>query len=73
MERALQAEMAEHLSHGKNGPDENATGNTCNGKSQETLKGDFGALPIMVPRDWHGSFEPQIVPKHQTRWTGLRR
>ena len=71
VERALQAEMAEHLGHGKHEPVENATGNTRNGRSQKTLKGDFGELPIAVPRDRHGSFEPQIVPKHQTRWTGF--
>ena len=71
VERALQAEMAEHLGHGKHEPVENAAGNTRNGKSQKTLKGDFGALPIDVPRDRHGSFEPQLIPKHQTRWTGF--
>jgi putative transposase len=67
VERALQAEMAEHLGHGRHEPVENATGNTRNGKSKKTLKGEFGELPIEVPRDRHGSFEPQLVPKHQTR------
>lgn len=28
-------------------------------------------MPIDVPRDRHASFEPQIVTKHQTRWTGF--
>jgi putative transposase len=49
----------------------NPAGNTRNGKSKKTLKGDFGELPIEVPRDRHGSFEPQIVTKHQTRWAGF--
>ena len=49
----------------------NASGNTRNGKSKKTLKGDFGELPIEVPRDRHGSFEPQLIPKHQTRWAGF--
>lgn len=71
VERALDAEMAEHLGHDKNEPVENATGNTRNGRSRKTLKGEFGALPIAVPRDRHGSFEPQIIPKHQTRWSGF--
>lgn len=71
VERALQAEMAEHLGHAKNDTVANATGNTRNGKSKKTLKGDFGELPIEIPRDRHGSFEPQIVTKHQTRWTGF--
>ena len=71
VERALEAEMAEHLGHGKNEPVANPKGNTRNGKSKKTLKGEFGELPIEIPRDRDGSFEPQIVPKHQTRWTGF--
>ena len=71
VERALEAEMAEHLGHGKNEPVANPRGNTRNGKSKKTLKGEFGELPIDIPRDRDGSFEPQIVPKHQTRWTGF--
>lgn len=71
VERALEAEMADHLGHDKNEPVKNATGNTRNGKSRKTLKGDFGELPIEIPRDRAGSFEPQLIPKHQTRWTGF--
>jgi putative transposase len=73
VERALEAEMAEHLGHGKNEPVANPKGNTRNGKSKKTLKGEFGELPIDIPRDRDGSFEPQIVPKHQTRWTGFEK
>lgn len=71
VERALQAEMAQHLGHAKNDSVANSTGNTRNGKSVKTLKGEFGELPIEIPRDRHGSFEPQIIPKHQTRWDGF--
>jgi putative transposase len=71
VERALQAEMAEHLGHAKHEPVANPAGNTRNGKSRKTLKGEFGELPIEIPRDRHGSFEPQLIPKHQTRWTGF--
>lgn len=71
VERALEAEMADHLGHAKNEPVSNPKGNTRNGKSKKTLKGEFGELPIDIPRDRDGSFEPQIVPKHQTRWTGF--
>lgn len=71
VERALEAEMSEHLGHGKNEPVANQAGNTRNGKSRKTLKGEFGELPIEVPRDRHGSFEPQLIPKHQTRWAGF--
>lgn len=71
VERALEAEMAAHLGHARNEPVSNPTGNTRNGKSKKTLKGEFGELPIDIPRDRHGSFEPQLIPKHQTRWTGF--
>ena len=71
VERALEAEMETHLGHGKNEPVANAAGNTRNGKSRKTLKGEFGELPIEVPRDRQGTFEPQLVPKHQTRWNGF--
>lgn len=71
VEKALEAEMADHLGHNKNGPVENPAGNTRNGKSKKTLKGEFGELPIEIPRDRHGTFEPQLIPKHQTRWTGF--
>jgi putative transposase len=71
VERALDAEMAEHLGHDKHAPVANETGNTRNGRSHKTLKGEFGELPIEIPRDRHGSFEPQLIPKHQTRWAGF--
>ena len=71
VERALDAEMAEHLGHGKNEPVTNMSGNARNGKSKKTLKGEFGELPIEIPRDRQGSFEPQLIPKHQTRWSGF--
>ena len=71
VERALDAEMAEHLGHGKNEPVTNLSGNARNGKSKKTLKGEFGELPIEIPRDRQGGFEPQLIPKHQTRWSGF--
>ena len=71
VERALQAEMAVHLGHDKHEPVANISGNTRNGTSRKKLKGEFGELPIAIPRDRHGSFEPQLIPKHQTRWTGF--
>ena len=71
VERALQAEMTEHLGHDKHEAVMNATGNARNGKSSKTLKGEFGELPIEIPRDRDGSFQPQLISKHQTRWTGF--
>lgn len=71
VERALDAEMEAHLGHAKNEAVTNPTGNTRNGKSRKTLKGEFGELPLEIPRDRNGSFEPQLIPKHQTRWSGF--
>ena len=71
VEKALDVELTEHLGHDRHESVANASGNTRNGKSKKTLKGEFGELPIEVPRDRHGSFEPQLIPKHQTRWTGF--
>ena len=71
VERALEVEMAEHLGHDKSDPVTNATGNARNGHSAKTLKGEFGELPLDIPRDRQGAFEPQLIGKHQTRWTGF--
>lgn len=71
VERALQAEMAHHLGHEKHGKVGNVTGNTRNGTSKKTLRGKTGPLPITIPRDREGSFEPQLVEKNQTHWEGF--
>lgn len=71
VERALQAELAHHLGHDKHEAVTNESGNTRNGCSSKTLKGDFGHLPLDIPRDRDGSFTPQLIAKHQTRWTGF--
>src|SRR5438270_12477907 len=68
LERAMQAELTHHLGYEKHDPAGKQTGNSRNGKSKKTLKGDFGTLPIEVPRDRNSSFEPQIVPKGRTRF-----
>lgn len=51
VERALDAELTHHLGHDKHQPVSNPTGNTRNGFSKKKLKGEFGELPIEVPRD----------------------
>ena len=71
VERALQAEMIDHLGHDRHETVTNPTGNARNGKSRKILKGEFGELPIEIPRDREGSLSPQIISKHQTRWTGF--
>jgi len=69
--RALNAELTHHLGYEKHDPAGNNSGNSRNGTSGKTIKGDFGELEIEVPRDRVSTFEPQILPKHQTRFAGF--
>ncbi len=71
LERAMHAELAEHVGYEKHDPAGNNSGNSRNGASKKKLKGDFGEIDLETPRDRNGSFEPQIVAKHQTRFTGF--
>ena len=71
LERALQGEMTAHLGYGKHDPAGIHSGNSRNGVTRKTLKGDFGAVELETPRDRNGEFEPQIVRKNQTRWAGF--
>ena len=71
LERVMTAELTTHVGYEKHDPGGNNTGNSRNGKSAKTLKGTFGTMPIEVPRDRNGTFEPQIIGKHQTRFTGF--
>ena len=67
----MRAEMNEHLGYEKHDPAGANSGNSRNGFTQKTLTGEFGEVEISTPRDRNGTFEPQIVRKHQTRWTGF--
>jgi putative transposase len=69
--RALDAEMTEHLGYERNAPEGNGSGNSRNGSSPKTLTTEQGAVPIRVPRDRNGTFEPRLVKKHQRRFTGF--
>jgi putative transposase len=71
LERALQGEMTEHLGYAKHDPAGDNSGNSRNGVTRKMLKGDFGEIDLETPRDRKGEFEPQIIKKSQTRWTGF--
>jgi putative transposase len=71
LERALKAELTEHLGYEKHDPVGQGSGNSRNGKASKKLKGEFGELELETPRDRNGTFEPKIVAKHQTRFTGF--
>ena len=69
VERALAAELTEHLGHESGAPV--ANGNARNGTTPKTLTTDQGDVRIDTPRDRDGTFEPQLVKKHQRRFTGF--
>lgn len=69
VEKALSAEMDEHLGYEKHSKEGNNSGNSRNGISSKTLKGSFGEVDIATPRDRNSTFEPQLIKKNQTRIT----
>jgi len=71
IERAMGAELSQHLGYspGEGKPAEQP--NHRNGTTGKTVITDDGPVRIEVPRDRDGSFEPQIVPKHARRFTGF--
>src|ERR1035438_3814712 len=71
LEKAMGAELTVHLGYGKHDPAGRNSGNSRNGTSPKTLKGEFGNLELATPRDRNGSFEPQIVAKGQRRFEGF--
>ena len=71
LNRALDAELTEHLGYEPGEAPPGGAGNARNGKPGKTILTDQGPLRIRSPRDRNGSFEPQIVKKRQTRWVGF--
>ena len=67
LQEMLEAEMDEHLGYDKHSPDGDGSGNSRNGYSKKTVSSQFGESEILIPRDRNSEFEPQIVPKHQTK------
>ena len=66
IQQMLEAEMEEYLGYSKYDYTNKNTTNSRNGKSKKTVKSDLGLFDLDIPRDREGSFEPQIVKKHQT-------
>ena len=61
-EAAMQAELDNHLT-------EEAAPNRKNGTTSKTMKGPAGSFELKTPRDRSGTFEPQLIKKHQTHLT----
>ena len=71
LERALEAEISEHLGYPAGHAPPGGAGNARNGRPAKTVLTDQGPVRIRAPRDRRGTFEPQIVGKRQTRWVGF--
>jgi putative transposase len=71
LERAMNAEMSSHLGYDKHDPSGHNSGNSRNGASAKTVKGEFGEIVVQTPRDRNATFEPQILKKRQTRFDGF--
>ena len=69
VERALNAELDEHLGYDKHQPSDNP--NSRNGSTRKTLRTEDGQFDLDTPRDRDGSFEPKLVKKGQTRFTSM--
>ena len=66
-DRMLDAEMDHHLDQAS----EQAAGNHRNGYSQKTVLTDVGELPLAIPRDRQGRFNPQLIEKYRRRFPGF--
>ena len=66
-ERMLDAEMDVHLE----GEAEQGTGNHRNGRSPKRVLTQSGSLPLSIPRDRHGRFEPKLIEKYKRRFPGF--
>jgi transposase-like protein len=69
VEAALNAEMDEHLGYEKHA--KSVVNNSRNGKTSKRIKTEDGEFDLDTPRDRDGSFEPELVKKHQTRFTSM--
>lgn len=71
LERALNAELSEHVGHEKGARSGRRGANNRSGHTAKTVLTDEGAVTLSVPRDRDGTFEPAIVPKGVTRLAGF--
>src|SRR3954469_89722 len=71
IERALGAELTEHLGYEKGDPAGRGRGNSRNGTSSKTVLTDAGEVELSIPRDRAGTFEPKLIAKGQTHFDGF--
>ena len=71
IESAAEGEMDAHLGYAKHDPAGRDGGNSRNGARAKRVLTDIGPVEVVIPRDHHGTFKPQIVRKRQRRLCGL--
>ena len=71
IERAMNAELTDHLGYEPHEPKGRKSGNSRNGHGSKRITGEDGDLTIQVPRDRDASFEPQIIQKGQRHFDGF--
>lgn len=71
LQELLEAEMDASIGYTKNEKELSDSDNKRNGYSSKTVKTQFGEIPIQIPRDRNGEFEPMIVPKYQRDISGV--
>jgi len=71
IQRVLETEMTHHLGYEKNQKLDNHTSNHRNGKSNKKVHTGSGTMEIEIPRDRESSFDPLLIKKRETRFTGF--
>lgn len=71
LQEMLEAELEVELGYAKGDKKNKQTDNRRNGYSEKTVKTQFGEMPIEVPRDRNGEFEPIVVPKNKRDISGI--
>ncbi|MCA9671392.1 MAG: transposase [Myxococcales bacterium] len=69
--RAIEAELSHHPGYNSGQRAPEGQSNRRNGKGRKRLRTDNGEVEVSVPRDREGSFEPQLVAKHQRHFNGF--
>lgn len=67
MEKILAGELTHHLGYGAGETKPTGQPNHRNGRTRKTVLTEDGAIPLAIPRDRAGTFEPQLIPKHARR------
>jgi transposase-like protein len=63
VERALSAELTQHLGYAPGAPKPEGQANHRNGTTPKTVLTDTDRLPLAIPRDRAGSFRPSWCPR----------